>query len=481
MSRLVLSLVSHTNVGKTTLARTLLRRDVGEVFDQAHVTDETESFALLEGADGASVVLADTPGFGDSARLLRKLRAIENPLGWLLAQLWDRFADRAFFCSQQAVRHVRDEADAVLYLVNASEDPGAASYVAAELQILDWIARPVIVLLNQTGVPGDAAARSRDEARWRAIAGEHPSVRDVLVLDAFTRCWVQEARLFERIRDVLPAERRELAEALLARWRDDQLAALRGSLDAMAALLGAAASDGEPVAAGRLGRAERRRATDALTRRLESVVADTNERLIALHGLCGEAAEELRVALEDVAAPHDRAPAWRRGMVGGIVGGALGGLAADIATGGLSFGGGTVAGAILGAAGLGGLAWGYELLGAGEEPRVAWSADFLERMTEDTLLRYLAVAHSGRGAGAFRLREPPVVWRNAVRRALEPRRGALREALAAARARSDADPAGAARRSLRPLLDAALRAALLELYPESAALLAPRALLPGDR
>ena len=35
---LSLSLVSHTNVGKTTLARTLLARDIGEVRDEAHVT-----------------------------------------------------------------------------------------------------------------------------------------------------------------------------------------------------------------------------------------------------------------------------------------------------------------------------------------------------------------------------------------------------------------------------------------------------------
>ena len=43
-----LSLISHTNVGKTTLARTLLRRDVGEVMDQAHVTEEAEAFTLIE-------------------------------------------------------------------------------------------------------------------------------------------------------------------------------------------------------------------------------------------------------------------------------------------------------------------------------------------------------------------------------------------------------------------------------------------------
>jgi predicted membrane GTPase involved in stress response len=34
-----LSLVSHTNAGKTTLVRTLLAQDVGEVRDAAHVTD----------------------------------------------------------------------------------------------------------------------------------------------------------------------------------------------------------------------------------------------------------------------------------------------------------------------------------------------------------------------------------------------------------------------------------------------------------
>ena len=37
-----LSLVSHTNVGKTTLARTLLGRDIGEVRDEAHVTQLVE-------------------------------------------------------------------------------------------------------------------------------------------------------------------------------------------------------------------------------------------------------------------------------------------------------------------------------------------------------------------------------------------------------------------------------------------------------
>ena len=127
-----LSLVSHTNAGKTTLARTLLRRDIGEVRDEAHVTEAAEAHTLLTAPEGEQLVLWDTPGFGDSVRLLKRLRQSSSPIGWMLTQLWDRFADRPFWSSQQAVHHVQQESDVVLYVANANEDPRVAAYVDAE-------------------------------------------------------------------------------------------------------------------------------------------------------------------------------------------------------------------------------------------------------------------------------------------------------------------------------------------------------------
>lgn len=115
-----LSLISHTNAGKTTLARTLLARDVGEVRDEAHVTQEATPYPMIDTPEGDTLVLWDTPGFGDSARLARRLAQQGNPIGWFLSQVWDRFRDRALWLSQQAVRNVRDQADVVLYLVNAA-------------------------------------------------------------------------------------------------------------------------------------------------------------------------------------------------------------------------------------------------------------------------------------------------------------------------------------------------------------------------
>ena len=59
------------------------------------------------------------------------------------------------------------------------------------------------------------------------------------------------------------------------------------------------------------------------------------------------------------------------------MGGAAGGLVTDIMTGGLSFGAGAIAGAVLGAMGAAGLLKGYQLALGDDVPVVRWSQDFL--------------------------------------------------------------------------------------------------------
>ena len=64
-----LSLVSHTNVGKTTLARTLLRRDVGEVRDEAHVTETAEGHVLIDTPGGETCCACGTRRGSATARV----------------------------------------------------------------------------------------------------------------------------------------------------------------------------------------------------------------------------------------------------------------------------------------------------------------------------------------------------------------------------------------------------------------------------
>ena len=74
-------------------------------------------------------MLWDTPGFGDSVRLFKRLAIAGNPIGWFLREVFDRYRDRPFWLSQQALRAAKEEADVVLYLVNSSESPQDAGYL----------------------------------------------------------------------------------------------------------------------------------------------------------------------------------------------------------------------------------------------------------------------------------------------------------------------------------------------------------------
>ena len=396
---IAMSLVSHTNVGKTTLARTLLRRDVGEVLDQAHVTETNTVHELFETPD-ANLQLWDTPGFGDTARLRKRLRNEKNPLGWFLHQVWDRTADRPLWCSQEALRNVKDDADIVLYLVNASEDPDDAGYLSPELEILSWCEKPVLFLLNQTG--GAPAADELEEA-WRAHAAAWDVVRGVLPLDAFNRCWAQEVVLFRAVAELLPGQKRAAMVRVADAWQERNQDLFAQSVSLMADSIARAATDREPVHDGLLGKAEKKRAAGALAERLAIAERELWDRVIALQSLDGSAATEARAALEHfVFQGTDELDPNRASIVGGVVSGALGGLAADALAGGLTFGGGAVAGAILGALGGRGFARGLQLVRTKEEPLATWNEQALNRLVQQALLRYLEIAHFGRGQGEYR-------------------------------------------------------------------------------
>jgi hypothetical protein len=443
--RIAISLLAHTNVGKTTLARTLLGSDVGEVRDAAHVTEFAEGHELIT-ADGHALWLWDTPGFGDSLRLARRLESSTQPVLGFLRETWDRLADRPFWCSQQALKNAREEADVVLYLASAAEPPAHAGYLAPELRLLGWLGKPVIVLLNQLGAPRAPEQEAAELALWRATFATHAFVRAVLPLDAFSRCWVQESVLWQAVEDALDDAARPAMAALHRAWRARREQVFADAMQVLAEFLAAAAADREPVddpgLAGRLrewvrqavtgaGDAAEAQARARLAARLDAAATDCLSRLVALHGLEGRVAARIAEdvsTLQVVRAPLSEA---RGGVIGGALGGAALGLKADLATGGLSFGAGLLVGGVLGALGGAGIVRGVNRLRGSDAAVVSWGEDALAQLARDALLRYLAVAHFGRGRGAWREIGAPAHWPAVVDTALAavdvPLRAALTE------------------------------------------------------
>ncbi len=498
-----LSLVSHTNAGKTTLARTLLGRDVGTVRDAPHVTEFADAFTLLQTPQGDTLRLWDTPGFGDSVRLAKRMRQSGNPLGWFLSEVWDRWRDRPFWSSQQALRNVREQADVVLYLVNAAEEPAAAGYVAPEMELLAWIGKPVVVLLNQLGAPREAALEEGDVQRWRDHLAPHAQVRAVLPLDAFARCWVQEYTLLQAIAGVLgdAAQRqsqRQCMQRLADAWLVQRHATFDAAMQALAQSLARIATTSavlpEPAglrarlrqvgAALGIGAAEdgpQAQAQRVLAEAMDAEVRASTAQLIALHGLDGQAQGEILQRLATHFETRLRLNEGNAAVLGGMLTGALAGLKADIATGGLTLGGGLLAGGILGALGAAGLARCVNLVRGTEQSWLTWNPPALDAMLHAALLRYLAVAHFGRGRGEWTQGEAPPHWSEVVEQAAAPYAEAL-DAVWSGRARRASPAAQAAdgerlAAELAPLLALITLAALQRLYPGAAALdrLAPDA------
>jgi hypothetical protein len=468
MKRIAISLAGHTNNGKTTLARTLLRKNIGVVDDRPHVTDIADGHVLAKDGE-AEIILWDLPGFGDSARLKKRLKQ-SGIVAWLQST-FDRWTDRPLWCSQQCLQNARNDADVVLYLVEAGADPAGSAEVRAEIEVLGMIGKPVVLLLNQTGMPDD----NRDAALvrgWLDALADFPFLRGALPLDGWMRCWIQESILFQHIATILPPEKQPHFDRLIAGWKQEHHdRVFLESIRIMADALAETASDRAVVekesllekAKSVLGstpseQSERARAAlvEALVRRSRRVM----EKLLETHQLEGVPKDRVDSLVEGLRANNPSAPPEALAVLGGIGSGLLAGLLADIQAGGMTFGGGAAAGALIGGLAAYALGRGFrKVKGQDGATSLQWSKEFLIDEWIATAMRYLMIAHFGRGHGQWQ--EPldaslPRRWKELIDQWTRERNPQIEAALTQANAGE-----------IRTLMERMIVEVLERLYPGS--------------
>ncbi len=161
---LKLAVVGHTNTGKTSILRTLLR-DVyfGEVKNAAATTRHVERAQLTDSRTGEVLVtLYDTPGLEDASGLMDWLEdntasrrdGIERLQQFLAADIAkgadnrDEFASDADYSQEAKVIRQLLASDMAIYVVDARE-PVLGKY-KDELAILSWAAIPAMPVFNFT-------------------------------------------------------------------------------------------------------------------------------------------------------------------------------------------------------------------------------------------------------------------------------------------------------------------------------------------
>ncbi len=432
-------LVSHTNAGKTTLIRTLLGKDVGEVLDAPDVTTSVSSYELARLANSGVLCLWDTPGFGDSFRLAKRLDMKYRWVHWIVRELWDRHKNPRLWRSQRLAIDVKQRADVILYLVNSRERPVDAVYVPPELSVLGWIDKPILTILNQSGDDQHNGSADDRIKEWLEALSSYPAIKSTIDLDSFTRCWVQELALYDEIGKILDATHRPSYDQLANAIKIEHYKRLDASIEVLATYLTAIATDNVELTTGWFeklkdmwgsmrkripwGNADELEPHELAMKTLAQHYMDgtklVTDRLIEINRLTGATSGEIVEAASknfSIAAPLDEATT---GLTIGIISGFATGLGADLIAGGLTLGTGALVGAALGLVGSAALAKGYNLYTSNGKKVIGWSATSLTDALENALLLYLAIAHFGRGQGDWHRKTDSEYWKNAVATAIE--------------------------------------------------------------
>jgi hypothetical protein len=300
---------------------------------------------------------------------------------------------------------------------------------------------------------------------------------------------VQEGVLWQAVAPLLQdPTQREAFERLRSAWRERQLATWHASMAELARRLARAAQDVQLVESdgwrgsvkhigSRLSKAlglreddkdaPQQRAMAQLAERLDDDVKRSTDVLIRLHGLDGRAGNEVLGKLARHYAMRNPVDEGKAAIWGGVLTGALAGLKADVLSGGLTLGGGLLAGGVLGALTAAGAARGVNLVRGTAQPQVRWDPKVLDALFASALLGYLAVAHHGRGRGAWVSQEPPAAWVAAVEAATQAQRDAMPPLWEQVRKANSEGVTLSTQAKVQATLESGCRAALASLYPHA--------------
>ena len=375
---LTLAVVGHTNVGKTSLLRTLTR-DVGfgEVSHRPSTTRHVEGARLS--VDGQALLeLYDTPGLEDAIALLDFLERLDRPGERLdgparLERMLQGSEARQRFEQEAKVLRQLLASDAGLYVIDARE-PVLAKY-RDELQVLASSGKPLLPVLNFV------SSASHREHEWRealARLGLHALVR----FDSVAPPEDGERRLYESLALLL-----EHSRPALQRLIDDQqaqrIARQASALRLIADLLIDCAACRRRVTSEAAANAIEDLRQAVRTREQRCV-----EALLKLYAFRREDASATDLPLldgrwgDDLFHP-DTLKQLGVKVGGGIAAGAAAGAGVDLLVGGLTLGMAAIAGAIAGGALQTARGYGARLMGKFKGER--------ELTVDDNVLRLLAI------------------------------------------------------------------------------------------
>lgn len=224
-----IAVVGHTNTGKTSLIRTLLRSETfGAVANRASTTRHVEKAAILV-AGQEIITLFDTPGLEDSSALLEQLQANTSvPADQQIAHFLQHLDDFPDFAQEAKVLNQGLQSDALLYVVDVRLAPLEKYW--DEIKILSLLGKPIIPVFNFIN------HQSSQLDQWRHMMISH-NLHSAVAFDTVAFDFEAEKRLYQKLQSVLEQQYdqfQQLIEARAEAWDSLCEAAVRRSVTMIA-------------------------------------------------------------------------------------------------------------------------------------------------------------------------------------------------------------------------------------------------------
>lgn len=205
-----IAVVGHTNTGKTSLIRTMLRStEFGVIEDAAGTTRHVEQATIS--ADHIPVLnLYDTPGLEDSRALFAHVKKLQEKSAILRPpQILEQFVTHVTVNDplEQEAKVIRQvlRSDILLYIIDVRE-PFLEKY-RLELEVLTRAGKPIIPVFNFI------AGHERELGKWREYLSAY-QMHTTLEFDTVAFAFEAEKRLYQKMQSLLESHYNHLQKLI---------------------------------------------------------------------------------------------------------------------------------------------------------------------------------------------------------------------------------------------------------------------------
>lgn len=228
LQKINIAIAGHTNVGKTTLIRTLMKASVGEVRDAPNVSPREQAYYF----DGIQANFIDTPGFQNASAMGMYLdMRDENPN----CKIPEKSKDDIIY-DEKAMKAL-EKSNVVVYVASLTYVPDDS--FKAEISIIKRQCSKILGLVNQYEKELRASSATEVENRvqqWKTFfAGQ--SVDSVIVFDAHWDNPAKISQIYDEIVSILDSEQQSQFSEGLKRFKERQLEIRGEACDMLASLI----------------------------------------------------------------------------------------------------------------------------------------------------------------------------------------------------------------------------------------------------